>query len=154
MFPLYVLNYVLWSCTTYEHLSPETSVYNPNRHIKEFHVVCSSMKPIEISEKQVKLRAFPFSLANSAKEWLYYWPSSITIWNEMKKLFLEKYFPASKAANTRKEIYAFDKWMERVYMSIGSTSRNFVLHALIIRLASNSLFNTFIRNSCQWSRLW
>ena len=78
----------------------------PNKHLKEFHMVCLSMKPIEIFEEQVKLRAFIFSLADSAKEWLYYLPSStITIWKEMKKLFLEKYFPASKAANIRKEIY-------------------------------------------------
>ena len=41
---------------------------DPNKHLKEFHVVCSSMKPTGISEEQVKLRAFPFSLADSAKE--------------------------------------------------------------------------------------
>ena len=76
-----------------------------NKHLKEFHVVCSSMKPTGISEEQVKLRAFLFSLVDSAKEWLYYLPSgTVTTWNEMKKLFLEKYFPASKAANIRKEI--------------------------------------------------
>ena len=62
-------------------------------------------KPTGISEEQVKLRAFPFSLVDSAKEWLYYLPSgTMTKWNEMKKLFREKYFPASKAANIRKEI--------------------------------------------------
>ena len=78
---------------------------DPNKHLKEFHVVCSSMKPMGISEEQIKLRAFPFSLADSAKEWLYYLPSgTIRTWNEMKRLFLEKYFPASKAANIRKEI--------------------------------------------------
>ena len=63
------------------------------------------MKSTSISKEQVKLRAFPFSLADSPKEWLYYLPSgTVTTWNEMKKLFLEKYFPASKAANIRKEI--------------------------------------------------
>ena len=78
---------------------------DPNKHLKEFHVVCSSIKPTSISKEQVKLRAFPFSLVDSAKEWLYYLPSgTVTTWNEMKKLFLEKYFPASKAANIRKKI--------------------------------------------------
>ena len=78
---------------------------DPNKHLKEFHVVCSSMKPMDISEEQVKLGAFSFSLADSAKEWLYYFPSgTVTTWNEMKKLFLKKYFPASKVANIRKEI--------------------------------------------------
>lgn len=40
---------------------------DPN-NLKEFHVVCSSMKPSGIIEEQVKLRVFPFSLADSAKE--------------------------------------------------------------------------------------
>ena len=78
---------------------------DPNKNLKEFHVVCSTMKPAEVSEEQVKLRAFPFSLADSAKEWLYYLPyGTVTTWNEMRKLFLEKYFPASKAGSIQKEI--------------------------------------------------
>lgn len=41
---------------------------DPNKYVKEFHVVCSSMKSTGVSEEQVKLRAFPFSLADNAKE--------------------------------------------------------------------------------------
>ncbi|XP_059431555.1 uncharacterized protein LOC132165068 [Corylus avellana] len=78
---------------------------DPHKHLKELHVVCTSMKPTGVTEEQIKLRAFPFSLKDSAKDWLYYLPSgSITTWNEMKRLFLEKYFPASRASNIRKEI--------------------------------------------------
>ena len=80
---------------------------DPNKHLKEFHVVCSCMKPIGIFMEQVKLRAFPFPLTDSAKEWLYYLPSgTITTWNEMNKVFLEKCFPSSKATTIRKEICA------------------------------------------------
>lgn len=64
---------------------------DPNKHLKEFHMVCTSMKPSGITEEQVKLRAFLFSLKDFAKDWLYYLPSgSINTWNEMKRLFLEK----------------------------------------------------------------
>ncbi|XP_068655796.1 uncharacterized protein [Aristolochia californica] len=78
---------------------------DPHKHLKEFHVVCTSMIPTGVTEEQIKLRAFPFSLKDSAKDWLYFLPSrSITTWGEMKRLFLEKYFPASRAANIRKEI--------------------------------------------------
>ena len=63
------------------------------------------MKPTGVTEDQIKLRAFSFSLKDSAKDWLYYLPfGSIKTWNEMNKLFLEKYFPVSRAANIRKEI--------------------------------------------------
>ena len=61
---------------------------DPNKHLKEFNVVCSSMKPIGIFMEQVQLIAFSFSLADSAKKWLYYLPSgTITTWNEMNKVF-------------------------------------------------------------------
>ena len=67
--------------------------------------MCSSIKPTGISEEQVRLRAFLFSLADYANEWLCYLSSgTVTTWNKMKKLFLEKYFLASKAVNIRKEI--------------------------------------------------
>ncbi|XP_028098230.1 uncharacterized protein LOC114297954 [Camellia sinensis] len=79
---------------------------DPHKHLKKLHVVCTSIKPTGVTEEQIKLRAFPFSLKDSAKDWLYYLPSrTITTWNEMKRLFLEKYFPASRAANIQKEIY-------------------------------------------------
>ena len=78
---------------------------DPHKHLKEFHVVCSSMRPQGVTEEQIKLRAFLFSLDGLAKDWLYYLPpGSITTWNGLKKQFLEKYFPASRAANIRKDI--------------------------------------------------
>ncbi|XP_027184126.1 uncharacterized protein LOC113782434 [Coffea eugenioides] len=58
-----------------------------------------------VTEDHIKLRAFPFSLADKAKDWLFYLPSgSITTWEELKRRFLEKFFPASRAANIRKKI--------------------------------------------------
>ncbi|KAH9669749.1 DUF4220 domain-containing protein [Citrus sinensis] len=78
---------------------------DPHKHLKEFHVVCSTMRPQGVTEEQIKLRAFPFSLDGLAKDWLYYLPpGSITTWNGLKKQFLEKYFPASRAANIKKDI--------------------------------------------------
>ncbi|XP_071905856.1 uncharacterized protein [Coffea arabica] len=77
----------------------------PHKHVKEFEVVCSSMKPPGVTEEQIRLRAFPFSLKDAAKDWLYYLPAgSITTWAQLKKKFLKKFFPASRAASLRKEI--------------------------------------------------
>ncbi|KAL0288741.1 UNVERIFIED_CONTAM: hypothetical protein Sangu_2643100 [Sesamum angustifolium] len=62
---------------------------DPHKHIKEFHVVCSGMRPQGVTEEQVKLRAFPFSLGDKAKDWLYSLPSgTIVSWNKLKKQFL------------------------------------------------------------------
>nr|XP_027123738.1 uncharacterized protein LOC113740333 [Coffea arabica] len=77
----------------------------PHKHVKEFEVVCSNMKPLGVTEEQIRLRAFPFSLKDAAKDWLYYLPTgSITTWAQLKKKFLKKFFPASRAASLRKEI--------------------------------------------------
>ena len=47
----------------------------PHKHLREFDVVCTSMKPPRIIEEQTKMRAFPFSLKDSTKDWLYYLPA-------------------------------------------------------------------------------
>ncbi len=69
------------------------------------------MKPQRVLEDQIKLRAFPFSLEGTAKDWLYYLPfGSVNSWNEMKRIFLEKYFLTSRAANIGKEIYGIRQY--------------------------------------------
>ncbi|KAF7810537.1 uncharacterized protein G2W53_037280 [Senna tora] len=93
---------------------------DPYNHLKEFHVVCSSMKPNRITEDHIKLRAFPFSLEDAAKKWWFYLPvGSITSWEQMMKTFLESYYPASKMINVRRELFGikqhthetlFDYW--------------------------------------------
>ncbi|KAK4389865.1 hypothetical protein Sango_2323500 [Sesamum angolense] len=59
---------------------------DPHKHLKEFQVVCSGMKPSGLTDEQLHLRAFPFSLKDKAKDWLYYLPSgSIQTWADMKQ---------------------------------------------------------------------
>ncbi|XP_027184224.1 ABC transporter B family member 9-like [Coffea eugenioides] len=110
-------------CITFPHLNDNTSFElksglihllpsfhglsgeEPYKHLQEFDVVCNSMKPPKITEKQIKMRVFPFSLKDFVKGWLYYLPpGSITMWDQLKKIFLDKYFSASRAASLRKEI--------------------------------------------------
>ncbi|RDX98034.1 hypothetical protein CR513_19114, partial [Mucuna pruriens] len=44
---------------------------DPHKHLKEFHVVCSTMRPQGIPEDYIKMKVFPFSLDEAAKDWLY-----------------------------------------------------------------------------------
>ncbi|KAL5159015.1 hypothetical protein HKD37_15G043381 [Glycine soja] len=75
---------------------------DPHKHIKEFHIVCSTMKPPDVQEDHIFLKAFPHSLE---KDWLYYLaPRSITSWDDLKWVFLEKLFPASRTTAIRKDI--------------------------------------------------
>ncbi|CAN6542471.1 unnamed protein product [Malus baccata var. baccata] len=79
------------------------SMEDPNKHLKEFEVVCSSMTPVNVDGSILK--AFPFSLMDKAKDWLYELaPGTVTSWESMKRALLEKFFPTSCIILLRKKI--------------------------------------------------
>ncbi|XP_070664773.1 uncharacterized protein [Malus domestica] len=81
------------------------SMEDPNKHLKEFEVVCSSMTPVNVDGSILKMKAFPFSLLERAKDWLYELaPGTVTSWESMKRAFLEKFFPTSRVILLRKRI--------------------------------------------------
>ena len=58
---------------------------DPNRYLTEFHAVVTSIKPANVTDDQIKLRAFSFSLKDAASEWLYCLPPrKITTWAQLK----------------------------------------------------------------------
>ncbi|KAM1255941.1 hypothetical protein ACFX2G_030716 [Malus domestica] len=78
---------------------------DPNKHLKEFEVICSSMTPVNVDESILKMKAFPFSLLEKAKDWLYELaPGTVTSWESMKRAFLEKFFPTSRVILLRNRI--------------------------------------------------
>ncbi|KAM1735924.1 hypothetical protein ACFX12_014337 [Malus domestica] len=81
------------------------SMEDPNKHLKEFEVVCSSMTPVNVDGSILKMKAFPFSLMDKANDWLYELaPGTVTSWESMKRGFLEKFFPTSRIILLRKKI--------------------------------------------------
>ncbi|CAN6586220.1 unnamed protein product [Malus baccata var. baccata] len=81
------------------------SMEDPNKHLKEFEVVCSSMTPVNVDGSILKMKAFPFSLMDKAKDWLYELATgTVTSWESMKRAFLEKFFPTSRIILLRKKI--------------------------------------------------
>ncbi|KAH1060616.1 hypothetical protein GYH30_004200 [Glycine max] len=116
---------------------------DPHKHLKKFHIVCSTMKPPDVQEDHIFLKAFPHSLEGVAKDWLYYLaPRSITSWDDLKRVFLEKIFPVSRTTAIRKDISGLSN-MERSMIDAASggalgdmtpaEARN-----LIEKMASNS----------------
>ncbi|CAN6678252.1 unnamed protein product [Malus baccata var. baccata] len=81
------------------------SMEDPNKHLKEFEMVCSSMTPVNVDGSILKMKAFPFSLMDKSKDWLYELaPGTVTTWESMKRAFLEKFFPTSRIILLRKKI--------------------------------------------------
>lgn len=75
-------------------------------------MICSSMKPPGVTEEQIRLGAFPFSLKDATKDWLYYlFVGSVTTCAQLKKKFLEKFFSASRTTSLRKEICSIKQYL-------------------------------------------
>ncbi|CAN6547181.1 unnamed protein product [Malus baccata var. baccata] len=121
-----------------------------NKHLMEFHVVCSGMRPANVDEEQVKLRAFPFTLKAKAKEWLYNLPlGSMNTWNQVKQAFLEQYFPTTKAASIRKDICVirqhgepFGDYYERFTYLVASCPNHQISEHLLIQYFYEGLCGT------------
>ena len=83
---------------------------DPNDHLRTFIRICSTIKIKGLSEDDIKLRLFPFTLMDRAQTWLNNLENnSIDSWAKMRQAFLEKYIPPSKVASYRQAIMNFQQ---------------------------------------------
>ncbi|GJS85320.1 reverse transcriptase domain-containing protein [Tanacetum coccineum] len=79
-----------------------------NKHLDKFLHVTQSMKVNGVSDDALRLYLFPYSLQHRAAEWFDRLPrNSITTFDQMAKIFLEKYFPPSMVTKLRNDITNF-----------------------------------------------
>ncbi|CAN6723481.1 unnamed protein product [Malus baccata var. baccata] len=118
------------------------SMEDPNKHLKEFEVVCSSMTPINVDGNILMMKAFSFSLLERAKDWLYELaPGTVTSWESMKRAFLEKFFPTSRVILLRKKISgiqqnqgeSFPTYYERYKTLVASCPQHQMKEELLIQ---------------------
>ncbi|CAL8993236.1 unnamed protein product [Prunus brigantina] len=81
---------------------------DPLAHIKEFYNVVSGLPLQGVSEANLRMRAFPYTLKDKAKGWLMTLaPGSLTTWEAVAKKFLEKFFSTQKTATARGQIFNY-----------------------------------------------
>jgi len=97
---------------------------DPNLHLLIFLKVCNTLQMNRFSTNAICLRLFPFSLTDKARAWFHSLPpNSITMWEELIRAFLAKYFPPSKTMHLRNQITISIKGRIRRSMRLGSGSR-------------------------------
>ncbi|GJR17883.1 reverse transcriptase domain-containing protein [Tanacetum coccineum] len=81
-----------------------------NKHLDKFLHVTQSMKVNGVSDDALRLHLFPYSLQGRVAEWFDRLPrNSITSFDQMAKIFLEKYFPSSVVTKLRNDITNFNQ---------------------------------------------
>ena len=80
----------------------------PYKHLDEFEEICSTLRMAEFSDEILRLKLFPFSLMDRAKYWLHTLPAgSITTWEQMTAIFLQKYFPIGRTNDIKRALTNF-----------------------------------------------
>ena len=83
---------------------------NPNQHLKTFIQLADTLKCNGASPEAIRLRLFPFSLRDKARDWLDSLPpNSITTWEDLRRVFLARYFLPSKTSILRNQITRFNQ---------------------------------------------
>ncbi|KAK2449189.1 hypothetical protein QL285_008407 [Trifolium repens] len=86
----------------------ENPTDDPNLHLSIFLQYADTVKASDVSPEAIRLRLFPFSLRDRARAWLQSLPSNpVTTWDELKKVFLARFFPPSKTTMLRAQINGF-----------------------------------------------
>ncbi|CAN6483056.1 unnamed protein product [Victoria cruziana] len=82
---------------------------DPYRHLDMFLDVCATVKISNVEDGALRLRLFPFSLKDRARDWLKSLAPAISIdtWEDLQREFLKKYFPIGKTNHYRRAISLF-----------------------------------------------
>ena len=81
---------------------------NPYSHMREFEEVCNTFKEETVTMDLMRLKIFPFTLKDKAKNWLNFLrPRSIRNWTEMQAEFLKKFFSTHRINSLKRQISTF-----------------------------------------------
>ena len=80
---------------------------DPYRHVVELSQVCEINQIHNVSADVMKMKLFPPTLRDRAKDWFLKLGKEFTSWTEMEEEFLRKYYSVGKTTSVRKAMREF-----------------------------------------------
>jgi hypothetical protein len=104
-------------------------------HLNNFVELCEMQKYKDVDGDIIKLKLFPFSLREKAKDWLLSLPrNSIYSWVKCKDAFIGKYYPPTKIIALRSDIMKFRQFdnehVAQAWERMKSMIKNYPTHGL------------------------
>ena len=88
---------------------------DPYRHVDEFSQVCEFNQFHNVPSETAKMRFFPFTLKERAKEWFFTLGHEFASWRDMEDAFLRKYYSVGKTSAVRRAIREFSQGPGEVF---------------------------------------
>ena len=115
-----------------------------NAHLKHFLDVCNTINPTGVSKSDKRLKLFGYSLTGKARDWLDALPSgSIETWDQLKREFLDRYFPTAKYLARKKEISSFKQQEGEVLYDAWERSKLLLKRCLGHKLSEMDIMQAF-----------
>ena len=88
---------------------------DPYRHVDKFSQVCEFNQFHNVPSEMAKMRFFPFTLKEMAKEWFFTLGREFASWRDMEDTFLRKYYSVGKTSAVRCAIREFSQGPGEVF---------------------------------------
>jgi len=86
---------------------------DPYAHLATYIEICNTIKIVDVPKGVIFLNLFSFSLASEAKRWFHSFKgNNLRTWEEVVDKFLKKYFPESKTAQGKVDIFSFHQSLD------------------------------------------
>ncbi|XP_041995805.1 uncharacterized protein LOC121745922 isoform X2 [Salvia splendens] len=79
-----------------------------NCHLSKFVEIANTLKLNSVTDDTIRVRLFPFSLIDSAKEWFECLPTEqVSTWKDIVAAFIDQYYPPGTILKLKSEIFEF-----------------------------------------------
>jgi hypothetical protein len=91
--------------------SPFTGKEDPNLHLQAFIQLCQTFNMDGMTQDQMRVRLFPFSLLGKALQWFYsQLVETVQDWNALMRDFMKEYYSPGKTQSLRNKIATFAQY--------------------------------------------